>query len=59
MESETNPSRQKTVTLSFPTDLIARLDEAAAVEDRSRSKITARAILEWLDRHGYDKDAAP
>jgi metal-responsive CopG/Arc/MetJ family transcriptional regulator len=51
MESESTSPKQKPVTLSFPPDLIGRLDAAAAAEDRSRSKITARALRAYLDQH--------
>ena len=59
MEPESTSPRQKPVTLSLPPGLIARLDAAAAAEDRSRSRLTARALREYLERHTPQADTAP
>jgi predicted transcriptional regulator len=56
MDTESSSPKQKPVTISLPPDLIADLDAAAVAEDRSRSRITARAIREYLARQ---KDDAP
>ena len=37
------------VTFSLPPDLIARLDEAAAADDRSRSAYVRRALQQILE----------
>jgi len=61
MESESTSPRQKPVTLSFPPDLIDRLDAEAEAQERSRSWVTGRAIREYLDRQastGSNKEAA-
>jgi predicted transcriptional regulator len=59
MDTEsTSPSKQRPVTLSFPPHLIARLDDAAAEAERSRSWIAAKAIREYLDRNSPKPAAA-
>jgi predicted transcriptional regulator len=62
METESTSPRQKPVTLSFPPDLIDRLDAVATEQERSRSWITARALKEYLAHQAStdpNKDVSP
>jgi metal-responsive CopG/Arc/MetJ family transcriptional regulator len=38
------------ISIRLPIDLLAQLDQAAETEDRSRAKIVAIALREWLER---------
>jgi metal-responsive CopG/Arc/MetJ family transcriptional regulator len=43
------PMPRVQVTVSLPYDLIERLDTAAAIEDRSRSKLVEIIVREYLE----------
>ena len=39
------------VTVKMPSDMVARLDDAAGRDREGRSGIIRQAVVEWLERH--------
>jgi predicted transcriptional regulator len=51
MRTDSLSAKHKAVTISLPPDLLVSLDLIALAEDRTRSRVIARAIRELVARN--------